>query len=302
MTDFVAFGTTDSFVLPAIPGDSQGVMRFAALAQDEIVLVRPETGATGTIDTWTLGFDMLIPAGQGNWATFLQTDPTNQDSDGELFLRRTNATEGGIGISNNYQGSFQYGTWERVVFTAEAAGGTTTLKKYIDGTLVGTQTLTGDRWKLDAEDGFLIVSDNDGDVSQGFLSSLLFVPGALSEAEIAALGTADADGFYAAAPITGASQFDFSAASYAATFGPALLSAPGDTDPPPAPALAVANRLLDAMETPGSVITYNIGDVFNRVGPCRPQADRDRRRGQHRVRLHPGSRGRRKRLHHRGAA
>ncbi len=264
MTDFVSFGTTDSFVLPAIPGDSQGVMRFAALAQDETVLVKPETGATGTIDTWTLGFDMLIPAGQGTWATFLQTDPTNQDSDGELFLRRTNATEGGVGISGNYQGSFQYGTWERVVFTAESVGGTTTLKKYIDGTLVGTQTLTGDRWKLDADDGFLVVSDNDGDVSSGFLSSLLFVPDALTEAEIAALGTADADGFYAAAPVTGASQFDFSAASYDATFGPGLLSAPGDTDPPPVPAVAVVNRLLDAMDTPGSNITYDISDVFNR--------------------------------------
>jgi 3',5'-cyclic AMP phosphodiesterase CpdA len=266
MTDFVQFGTTASFALAALPGPGtdQGVLRFAALEQEQTVLVKPNLGGTGTIDTWTIGFDILVPAGQGTWTAFLQTDPTNTDSDGELFIRRSSPTEGGIGISGQYDGSFQYGTWERVVFTAETAGGTTTLKKYIDGTLVGTQGLSGDRWKLDAEDGFLIVSDNDGDVSSGFLSSFLFAPAALSEAEVAALGTPDADGFAAAAPVAGASQFDFTGASYAATFGPATMTAPGDTDPPAVPPLAVENRLMDAMDTVGTVLTYDLADVFNR--------------------------------------
>jgi 3',5'-cyclic AMP phosphodiesterase CpdA len=265
MSDYVQFGTTDTLAIATVPGSGgdQGVLAFAALAQDETIVVKPDLGLTGTIGAWTLGFDILIPAGQGTWTSFLQTDLANAN-DGELFIRAANATEGGIGISSVYEGSFDYGAWQRVVFTAERDGTTTTLKKYIDGELVGTQALTGTRWTLDADDGFLILSDNDGDVSGGFLSSFLFVPGALSEAAIEALGAADADGFFAAAPVDGASQFDFADGTYAATFGPADMTAPADEDAPAEPALAIENAVMDVMRTPGSTITIDLAGVFNR--------------------------------------
>ncbi len=264
MTDYVQFGTTTGYAIPVLPGaGDQGVLRFDALAQDETILVKPDLGTTGTVDSWTLGFDILIPAGQGTWTTFLQSDLTNA-SDGELFIRASNAAVGGIGISSVYEGSFEYGAWQRVVFTATREGDTTTLRKYIDGELVGTQALAGTRWQLDADDGFLILSDNDGDVSGGFLSSFLFVPAALTDDAVAALAGADADGFLAAAAVDGATQFDFASGTYAATFGPGDLSAPADQDPPAVPAVAAANRLLDVMSTPGSVVTIDIGEVFNR--------------------------------------
>ncbi|MCU0983769.1 MAG: metallophosphoesterase [Acetobacteraceae bacterium] len=264
MSDYVQFGNTTGYAIPALSGaGDQGVLRFEALARDETILVKPDLGTTGTVDNWTLGFDILIPAGQGTWTSFLQTSLANGD-DGELFIRATNAAEGGIGISSVYEGAFEYGAWQRVVFTATREGDTTTLRKYIDGELVGTQALTGTRWQLDADDGLLILSDNDGDVSGGFLSSFLFAPAALAADAIAALGGADADGFFATAPVAGATQFDFAAGTYAATFGPGDLSAPADQDAPAAPALAVANRLLDVMNRPGSVVTIDIGEVFNR--------------------------------------
>jgi 3',5'-cyclic AMP phosphodiesterase CpdA len=268
MSDFVQFGTTSGFGLATLSpaGGNQGVMAFGALAQDQTVLLKPDIGATGTIDTWTLGFDILVPAGQGTWTTFLQTDLSNM-SDGELFIRRTNASEGGIGISGVYDGAFQYGAWQRVIFTAVTDAGTTTLKKYIDGTLVGTQALTGDRWKLDADDGFLLFSDNDGDVSSGFVSSVVFLPRTtLSETFVSQLGTADADGFFASSPVTGASQFDFANGTFDATFGPGDLSAPGDTDTPAGPPVSVVNRVMDAMKTPGTVLELDISDVFSGTG------------------------------------
>lgn len=85
MSDYVQFGTTTGFAIPTLPGSGgdQGVLRFAALAQDETILVKPDLGTTGTVDNWTLGFDILIPAGQGTWTTFLQTSPANTN-DGEL--------------------------------------------------------------------------------------------------------------------------------------------------------------------------------------------------------------------------
>jgi len=267
MTDYVQFGTTTGFTIPALPGagGDQGVLRFNALAAGETVLVTPGLGLAGTIGSWTLGYDLLVPAGQGSWTSFLQTTLAN-GNDGELFLRAGAGGVGGIGISGVYEGSFQYGAWQRVVFTAEQAGSGTTLRKYIDGALVGTQALTGTRWQLDADDGFLILSDNDGDVSQGFLSSFLFAPSALTGAGVAALGGADADGFFAAAPVPGASQFDFAAGTYAATYGPATLAAPGDEDAPPPAPLARVNPIADVMRTPGSTVVIDLAAVFSEDG------------------------------------
>lgn len=268
MSDYVQFGTTGSFGIPVLPGEGgdQGVMRFTPLGSGETIIVKPDTGATGRITTWTLGYELLVPPGQGRWMSLLQTDPSNT-SDGELFLRgatASNATEAGVGIAGSYQGTVTYGAWHRLVFTAEKDGAATVLRKYVDGALVGTQTLTGTRWELDSEGGFLLFSDEDGEVSGGYLASFLFVPEALSPAAVAALGGAAAGGFYAAAPVEGATQFDFAGGSFAASFGPADMTAPADTEVPPEPALAIASRVMDVMKTPGSVIEIGISGVFNR--------------------------------------
>ncbi len=265
MSDYVQFGTTESFAIAALPGESgdQGMMRFTPLASGETIVVKPDTGVSGRITSWTLGFDILVPPGQGTWMSLLQTDPSNT-SDGDLFLRATNAAEGGVGISGSYQGSFEYGAWQRLVFTAEKDGTTTVLRKYIEGELVGTQTLVGTRWELDADNGFLLFSDEDGEVAGGYLASLLFVPEVLSGEAVAALGGAKAGGFFAAAPAEGATQFDFAGGDFAASYGPADMTAPADTEAPAEPALAIATRVMDVMRTPGSVIEIDLSSVFNR--------------------------------------
>jgi len=260
MADYVQYGSTASFSLPQIGGADADLIHVGVLDHDQTILVQPNTGAAGTIGTWTLGFDILVPAGElGSFAGLLQSDLSNT-SDAELFLR----ADGGVGISSVYDGSFAFGTWERLVFTAETDAGVTVLNKYIDGELVGTQTLAEGRWSLDAEDGFLLLSDNDGESVQAYVSSVFFDDDALNAESVAALGGADADGFFDAAPGEGASQFDFAGGSLAATFGDAVLSAPQDSEAPDAPELEVVNHVMDVMKTPGSVIQIDLSDVFSR--------------------------------------
>lgn len=260
MADFAQFGSTASFELPPIGGGDSDVLKIAALAQDQTILVKPGAGAAGTIDTWTLGFDILVPSGQpASFMGLLQSDPTN-GSDADLFLR----ADGGIGISSVYHGSLAFDAWQRVVITAETDAGVTVLSKFIDGELVGTQNLTAGRWSLDAEDGFLLFTDNDGESMQAYVSSVFFDDDALSVAQVAALGGATADGFFDAAPDAGATQFDFTGGSYAPSFGDAAFSAPQDDDGPVAPALEIVNRVSDLMKTPGSVVQIDVSDVFSR--------------------------------------
>ena len=74
---------------------------------------------------------------------------------------------------------------------SRAADGT--LKKYIDGNLVGTQTAAGSRWDISGGQ-FHILTDEDNESSAGYLSSFRFVDSALSDAAIANLGAVHAGG------------------------------------------------------------------------------------------------------------
>ncbi|NKC33460.1 LamG-like jellyroll fold domain-containing protein [Falsiroseomonas selenitidurans] len=264
MSDFVQFGTTAGLGLPAFADGDSGVLKFSAFTAEQALLLQPNTGdADGTLTEWTLALDIIVPAPTSAFMALLQTDTTN-GNDGEFFIRANSVDAGGIGISGVYEGTFTFGDWHRVVITAETTPDGLVLTKYIDGALVGTQTLSGTRWDISDAGGALLLADEDGETNAGALSSVMIAERALTAEQVAALGGPDADGIADAAPAPGATQFDFEAASFAATFGAGTLAAPGDTETPPAPALSVVNRISDVMQTPGSTVTIDLSEVFNR--------------------------------------
>jgi glycerophosphoryl diester phosphodiesterase len=153
---------------------------------------------SGMVSNYTLGFDVLWPADpRPSYRTFFQTDPANQDH-GELFVK--DAKDGGIGVGGRYNGSLTDGRWHRVVVAVQCAlgiGGTGQLHKFIDGVFVGGARTPGEgprcRWALGPE--FHLFTDDDGEPSRGYVSSLYFSDRFMSPEEIAALGGPSARGF-----------------------------------------------------------------------------------------------------------
>jgi Ca2+-binding RTX toxin-like protein/3',5'-cyclic AMP phosphodiesterase CpdA len=216
LAEKLGFGEPSAFGLPALPGGATGVMSFPATAPTtEGFLIKP-AGATGPIRSYTLAFDVLVPtANQGKWFAFLQTDPAQSASNDADFLI---TMAGGIGINGDYKGAFQYGQWQRVVLTVSDLGnGNATLSKYLDGALVGSQSMPASRYQIDPAKGFLVFSDNapnagNQQTQSGHVSSIAFADAVLTAQQVAALGKADANGILDAPPAgsRAAVQYDFS--------------------------------------------------------------------------------------------
>ncbi|WP_295047743.1 hypothetical protein [uncultured Paracoccus sp.] len=204
------------------------VVRIDALAPHQGILVKPD--ATGAITEYTLVLDILADRPAKNWAGLLQTDVTNT-TDADVYLQG----DGGIGISSVYDGSFAFGQWNRVTISVSVEDGAHVMRKYIDGTLVGTQTVDGNvangsRWTIDADKGFLLFADRDNYTSEMFVNAVAFTPERLSDARIAAMGKVDADGPLAGSDIKGAFQLNFDGALDQQDFGQASIGTLGAAD------------------------------------------------------------------------
>ena len=158
------------------------------------------------MNQYTLIMDLMYPSSSTGFRSLFQTE-TNQPlmSDGDLFVNGDNA----IGIST-YQGFLAPDTWHRVAFTFDLTK--RELGKYIDGTnvlssAVGSSppvgagpyqylsTTTGNvdqRWSLDTY--ALLFADEDGELARGYVNSIQFRVGVLSQSQIALLGPATAGG------------------------------------------------------------------------------------------------------------
>ena len=225
----VTFGSSTDFGLPAMTGGADDVLSFPHFTQQQHLRLDPEGAsipADGVVRSYSLVMDVLIPDEEA-WTAIVQTQNANS-GDAELYLRNDGNGVGSFGTVGAYHGAFKYGEWQRVAFTFDydSASNTTVMSKYIQGELVGTQTLSDAyRYSIDANDGFLLFTDGGSDTSRGYASSILFSDKALSQSEIAGFGTADADGI-SAAPIAGATQFDFRDGSLSATWGSGKLATP----------------------------------------------------------------------------
>jgi predicted phosphodiesterase len=135
-------------------------------------------------------WDLFRPGPSWNsWLPLYQTDVANT-SDADFFINPGD----GLGISGAYSGTVANARgniqWNRIAVTRAADG---TMKKYIDGTLVGTQSAAGARWDITGGK-FNILADDDNESSLGFLSSFRFVDSVLSDSAIANLGAVHTGG------------------------------------------------------------------------------------------------------------
>lgn len=196
------FGTTAGLGLPPIAGEHASVMRFPKATQSSMGFLvehgaEPNGGGV-YVNDYTLVFDMLIPqpSYSDSWLAFHNTNCCNAN-DADLFVR---FPDGGVGISGEYDGALPPDQWRRVAFVFDHDGTSTRLAKYIDGTPVGSQDLGGidGRWSIysryDGTPTFHLFTDDSGDVSSAYVSSVHFADRAMSPQEIADLGGADADG------------------------------------------------------------------------------------------------------------
>ncbi|MFA6043906.1 MAG: choice-of-anchor X domain-containing protein [Phycisphaerales bacterium] len=193
-----SFGTASSFGLPLIGGSDAGVLKTDFVDSPDagynVHHMTGPNGGGGYGNQYTFIADVLFPTTNG-FHSFYNTNETNAN-DGDFFLN----PNGGIGISGSYQGNIQANNWYRVAFTVDLTA-TPSLKKYIDGVLVGSQNIGGrdGRFALYTTaqapiDYFILFGDNDGDTLEVFTNSFLFENRVWSEGEMAALGAATAAG------------------------------------------------------------------------------------------------------------
>ncbi len=132
---------------------------------------------------------------------------------------------------SNYDGALDYGTWGRVALVFETTGsGQQMLSKYLDGVFVDSQVVDADvndgsRWSIDADTGFLLLTDNDGETSDVYLNAMHFTTEVLSAAQIAEMGGVDVDGPAASSADPEAFQLSFDGAVDALDYGDATVEA-----------------------------------------------------------------------------
>ena len=216
------FGTTTALGITNINGEAGRIMRFPACSSAQGYVLphgAAPNGGGSRVNQYTLILDVLFPSTSTGFRAFWQTD-TNNTSDADLFVNGAN----GIGISGTYDGSLTPATWHRVAFALDLTASSGQLSKYIDGALVGTQTLpegADGRWSLGPT--ALLFTDENSETAVGYVSSIQFHNRTLTAGEIAALGAPNAAGIPTWSG-GGIAQWDFNG-NLASSTGGANLSA-----------------------------------------------------------------------------
>lgn len=183
------FGSEHELGLPMPFGDNSGLMRIPSTSPTQGLAINLNNGGA-TVQDYTMIWDLFRPGPSwDSWLPLYQTNINNTD-DGDFFINPGD----GIGISGQYHGTVASGLgsigWNRIAVTRSADG---TMKKYVDGSLVGTQSAAGSRWDITGGQ-FDILTDEDNESSLAFLSSFRFVDNVLSDSTIANLGAVHAGG------------------------------------------------------------------------------------------------------------
>ena len=196
-------GKLSDFGLPLISGRDSYFMLFPKALPEEGYLLKHGASPNGVfkgngkVSNYTIVMDiLLLKQRTTDYLALYQTDPNNKD-DAEMYIYRSGSNQ--LGISGRYHGRIHENRWHRVALSVQAAsgsGGVGQLHKYIDGEFVGGHGTNSSeavsRWALGPK--FLLFSDNNGETSSVYVSSIYFVDRNLSMEEIAALGGADARG------------------------------------------------------------------------------------------------------------
>ncbi len=189
------YNTTTELKVTDLTDGPSGVMAFSRHSPAEGISLTANVAANGDfaeqelIADYTLVMDILWSEDSDlSWRALLQTDVTNE-TDAELYFNTNN----GIGITTSDSGYFDNlasNKWHRIAFVFYAAPSNGVLKIYLDGERIGTKD-EGEinaRWAI--ANTALLLTDNDYETKAGYLNAMLFAGRALTDTEIASMGTA----------------------------------------------------------------------------------------------------------------
>jgi hypothetical protein len=148
--------------------------------------IAPNGGGT-KVNQYSLLFDFRVDQALGMWHNFFQTDPIVTANDGEYFIRSTTGALGTLAIGYTTPFVVSDNTWYRLVLTVENG---TFFKAYIDGQFSFDHTaMPVDDARYSLATVLHIFGDDDGDDGLIDCSELAIWDHALTETEVAALGT-----------------------------------------------------------------------------------------------------------------
>lgn len=205
------FGLASELGVPLIGEEDAGVMQVPGDLDRRIGylmthLISPNGGGT-KVNQYTLIMDVLVADSGPGAAALLQIDAPDNSNDGDLFWQGGNFGQGTDGYLG--QGTFTAGEWHRVAAAYDMAANPPVVTKYVDGIFQHDWTAGQG---LDAARRALLptaVLFGDGDQDERramWVNSIQIRSGALSKAELEALGGPSASGIpivIGAAPPTG---------------------------------------------------------------------------------------------------
>ena len=194
-----AFGTAGSFGLPLVGGQDKQVMKVPACSSTMGYLMDSGANANGGgsyVNNYTIIMDVYLPSSVNKleYKALFNTSNTN-GNDADFFFHYTTGVHNGIGIMSEYHGMVNYDTWHRIGCAVSCTAGQTIIKKYINGTLVGTLTTTSSgldgRWSLNPTgSGYytLLFTDNDDETATLYSSFVEIRDYVITDMEARAMG------------------------------------------------------------------------------------------------------------------
>ncbi|MCV6598040.1 MAG: LamG domain-containing protein, partial [Mangrovicoccus sp.] len=157
-------GLSSDFGLPGPEGIDFSVLKSRGFGPNAGLYAALPAG-TGALKTYSLVWDLYLEEMDSGFTSLLQTNLAN-GNDGDLFIR----ADYGLGVNGSYAGTVPSNSWTRIAITVQDQGnGQSSLSKYIDGVLVGTQMVETARYTLQP-DGVLLLADDDGETAPSYLA------------------------------------------------------------------------------------------------------------------------------------
>lgn len=200
-TNETRFGTCSALGVSLINGEDADIMEvpytagvFAPYGYIMTHLIPPNGGGT-RVNQFTLIMDVMVDTTGGGAASLLRMSPAN-NGDGDLFWQGNNYGQG----TGGYDGTsiFTPAEWHRVAIAYDEAATPAHALKYVDGVFQQDWTAGHalDNARRSLAPTVLLFADGDGDNERRkmWVNSVQIRAGALSRAELAALGGPSASG------------------------------------------------------------------------------------------------------------
>jgi Ca2+-binding RTX toxin-like protein len=215
-----------------------GIQRLPSELQNTQSGLLLQPGGTGEVSSYSLVFDVYVPASSAQSGQFAFFQANAQNNDEAEISGQVSGDSYGVGTGGEHYGFAQLDAWNRIGVTVQTnVDGTVTVMTYINGELAAEQIVPSSEasdFVIDGAEGFLIFTDNDGEDSPGYASNVLFVETVLTTDDMAAFGGTKSEGILPDALIDdflwlNATEFRFDDNSLEPAFGQGSLSGQGIT-------------------------------------------------------------------------